>query len=145
MCKTFPSIDCFDMISGMDEFFIGCKFCLSQVIPQVVRVSKCDRRVTGHTPGRINRNGTVIHCSVADCLSCWALGVDMAMSEGGRPHAAYDPVIDVTASLSKMSTRVFGLKPQAELGRADFGIILSGHTDKIYYTRRLFRVRVATQ
>ena len=60
MCTTFPSIDCFDMISGMDKFSIGCKFCLSQVIPQVVRVSKCDRPVTGHTPGRINRNGTVV-------------------------------------------------------------------------------------
>ena len=35
---------------------------LSQVTPQVVRVSlsKRDRRVTGHTPGRINRNGTVL-------------------------------------------------------------------------------------
>ena len=32
MCTTFPSIDCFDMISGMDKFSIGCKFCLSQVI-----------------------------------------------------------------------------------------------------------------
>ena len=39
---------------------IGCNFCMSQVTPQVVRVSKCDRHVTGHTPGRIIRNGTVL-------------------------------------------------------------------------------------
>ena len=35
------------------------KFSLSQVILQVVPMSKCNHHVTGHTPGRINRNGTV--------------------------------------------------------------------------------------
>lgn len=55
----------------------------------------------------------LIH-SVADCLSSWARGGDMAMSEGGRPHAAYDPaVIDVIASLSSTSTQ--GVKRQCYL------------------------------
>ena len=38
---------------------VAHKFSLSQVKPQVVPMSKCDLCVTGHTPGRINRNGTV--------------------------------------------------------------------------------------
>ena len=39
---------------------VAHKFSLSQVKPHVVPMSKCDRCVTGHTPGRINRNGTVV-------------------------------------------------------------------------------------
>ena len=37
----------------------GWKFCLSQVTTQVARMLKCDCCVTCHTPGWIDRNGTV--------------------------------------------------------------------------------------
>ena len=36
------------------------KFGLSHVTPQVHRMSKCDHYVTGHSPGRINWNSTVL-------------------------------------------------------------------------------------
>ena len=36
------------------------KFCLSQFTLQVAQMLKCNHCVTGHTPGWINRNGTVL-------------------------------------------------------------------------------------
>ena len=39
---------------------VGHNFSLSHVKRQVAQMTNCDRCVTHHTPGRINRDGTVV-------------------------------------------------------------------------------------
>ena len=46
--------------NGLKSWKCRSKFGLSHVTPQVDRMLKCDHYVTGHSPGRINQNSTVL-------------------------------------------------------------------------------------